>query len=72
MRPIRLLTIMQVKFVKPALTVVAQPTYDLGRTVVELLLQRMEKPGRPRQAVVLAPTLHIRESSLQRVAVVTA
>jgi len=59
-------------FVKPALTVVAQPTYDLGRTAVELLLQRMERPDRPCQEVVLAPTLHIRESSLRRMAAVTA
>ena len=34
-------------FVKPALTVVAQPTYDVGRTAVELLLQRMETPTAP-------------------------
>ena len=38
-------------FVRPALTVVAQPTYDLGRTAVELLLQRMEDPDRPYQEV---------------------
>lgn len=51
-------------FVKPALTVVAQPTYDLGRTAVELLLARMLEPGRPCEQVVLAPMLHIHESSL--------
>lgn len=51
-------------FVKPALTVVAQPTYELGRTAVELLLQRMENPDRPPQEVVLHATVHIRESSL--------
>jgi DNA-binding LacI/PurR family transcriptional regulator len=53
-------------FVRPALTVVAQPTYDLGRTAVELLLQRMEDPDRPYQQVVLPATLHIRESSSRR------
>ena len=50
-------------FVRPALTVVAQPTYDLGRTAVELLLARMAAPNRPSQQVVLTPMLHIRESS---------
>jgi DNA-binding LacI/PurR family transcriptional regulator len=59
-------------FVKPALTVVAQPTYELGRTAVELLLQRMEQPDQPCQEVVLTPTLLIRESSMRRVAAVTA
>jgi DNA-binding LacI/PurR family transcriptional regulator len=55
-------------FVKPALTVVAQPTYDVGRMAVELLLQRMEDPDRPYQEVVLAAALHIRESSNRRLA----
>ena len=34
-------------FVKPALTVVAQPTADIGRIAVELLLERMADPDRP-------------------------
>lgn len=55
-------------FVRPALTVVAQPTYDLGRTAVELLLQRMEDPDRPYQEVVLPATVHIRESTSRRLA----
>lgn len=55
-------------FVRPALTVVAQPTYDLGRIAVELLLQRMEDPDRPHQEVVLPPTVRIRESTSRRVA----
>jgi DNA-binding LacI/PurR family transcriptional regulator len=56
-------------FVKPALTVVAQPTYAIGRTAFELLLQRMEDPDRPYQEVVLPATLHIRESTSRRLAV---
>lgn len=55
-------------FVKPALTVVAQPTYELGRTAVDLLLQRMEDPDRPYQEIVLEAALHIRESSNRRLA----
>lgn len=55
-------------FVKPALTVVAQPTYDIGRTAVELMLQRMEDPDRPYQEVMLPATLHIRESTGKRLA----
>jgi DNA-binding LacI/PurR family transcriptional regulator len=55
-------------FVRPALTVVAQPTYELGRTAVDLLLQRMEDPDRPYQEVVLSAALHIRESSNRRLA----
>ena len=55
-------------FVKPALTVVAQPTYELGRRAVDLLLLRMEDPDRPYQEVVLEAALHIRESSNRRLA----
>jgi DNA-binding LacI/PurR family transcriptional regulator len=55
-------------FVKPALTVVAQPTYAIGRTAFELLLQRMEDPDRLYEEVVLPPTLHIRESTGKRLA----
>jgi DNA-binding LacI/PurR family transcriptional regulator len=58
-------------FVKPALTVVAQPTYDLGQKAVELLLHRMEAPDAPYQEVVLSPTLHIRESSMRRLPAIT-
>ncbi|MBK8045901.1 MAG: LacI family DNA-binding transcriptional regulator [Anaerolineales bacterium] len=54
-------------FVKPALTVVAQPTYDLGRLAVELLLKRMDEPDRPIEEVVLAAHVHYRESSKWRV-----
>ena len=46
-------------FVKPALTVVAQPTADIGGKAVELLLERMADPERPRQEIVLPATLYI-------------
>lgn len=47
---------------KPALTVVAQPVYAMGRTAAELLLARLADPTRPPQQVVLAPTVQIRQS----------
>lgn len=49
--------------VKPALTVVMQPTYEMGRQAAELLLARIDDPERPPQQVVLQPTIKVRESS---------
>jgi DNA-binding LacI/PurR family transcriptional regulator len=54
--------------VKPALTVVMQPTYEMGQRAAELLLERIANPERPPQAVVLQPAIKVRESS-RRVAV---
>jgi DNA-binding LacI/PurR family transcriptional regulator len=48
--------------VEPPLTVVAQPTYELGRTAADLLLKRIEDGTRPPQEVVLEPTILIRQS----------
>jgi len=44
-------------------TVMAQPTYDIGRTAAELMLQRMADPQRPPRKVVLAGQLVLRGSS---------
>lgn len=49
---------------RPALTVVSQPIYDLGRQAAELLLSRGEHFP-PRQ-VVLPTTLMVRGSSQRR------
>ena len=46
---------------RPRLTVVAQPTYEIGRVAGELLLAATE--GSALQDVVLAPNLIVRESS---------
>lgn len=52
--------------VEPGLTVIAQPTYEIGRTAMELLLQRRENPERPARVVELAGTLIKRGSSQMR------
>lgn len=49
--------------VEPGLTVIAQPTYEIGRTAMELLLQRLESPERPVRMVELAGKLVKRGSS---------
>lgn len=47
----------------PPLTVVRQPAYEVGRSAAELLLKRVEEPGRPATSLVLSPELLIRGSS---------
>jgi LacI family transcriptional regulator len=47
----------------PPLTVVAQPTYQLGARAAELLLQRVRHPEAPVQEIVLAPQLVLRAST---------
>lgn len=51
---------------EPAVTVMAQPTADIGRTAAELLLQRMAEPGRPPRRIVLEGELLVRGSSVLR------
>ena len=51
---------------KPALTVVMQPTYEMGQRAAELLLERIADPDRPPQQIVLQPTIKVRESSQRR------
>ncbi|NIO39122.1 MAG: substrate-binding domain-containing protein, partial [Burkholderiales bacterium] len=44
----------------PPLTTIAQPTYELGTTVAELLLQRIADPERAPVSIRLQPRLVIR------------
>lgn len=54
------------QLVKPGITVIAQPTYEIGRTAAELLLQRLQDPNRPTRKVILQGELVIRGSSAAR------
>ncbi|HOJ02245.1 MAG TPA: LacI family DNA-binding transcriptional regulator [Anaerolineaceae bacterium] len=47
---------------QPPLTVVAQPTYDMGKIAARLLLDRIKNPDSPIQQVILETQLIIRES----------
>src|SRR5215469_16589278 len=52
--------------VQPAITLIEQPTYEIGRTATELLLQRIADPGRPTRQVILKGRLLLRGSSAPR------
>jgi DNA-binding LacI/PurR family transcriptional regulator len=47
---------------RPALTTVAQPTYDIGREAMRLLLRRLKEPDAPILSVSLPTQLIVRES----------
>lgn len=50
----------------PALTVIEQPTYQIGRSAVQLLLQTIqagEKAAREKRQIVLKSSLRVREST---------
>ena len=52
--------------VQPAITLIAQPTYEIGRTATELLLQRIAAPDRPIRQVILKGQLLVRGSTTPR------
>jgi len=49
--------------VQPAITLIDQPTYEIGKTATELLLQRIADPSRPTRKVILKGQLLERGSS---------
>jgi len=51
------------RLVEPGVTVIAQPTYDMGREAAELLLERIADPEKPVRRVVLRGELVVRGSS---------
>lgn len=52
--------------VQPAITLIAQPTYEIGKTAAELLLQRVAEPTRSTRQVILKGQLVVRGSSAAR------
>ena len=52
--------------IEPALSIISQPTEEIGRSAIDLLLQRIETPNRPYKKLILQGTLHIKQSSLKR------
>lgn len=51
------------RLVEPGITVIAQPTYAIGREAAELLLHRIAEPDKPVRRVVLRGELVVRGSS---------
>lgn len=50
------------KLLEPPLTVIEQPTYEIGRTATEMLIKRINDPSRSTREVVLKTKLIIRQS----------
>jgi LacI family fructose operon transcriptional repressor len=48
--------------VEPPITVIQQPTFEIGRTAVSLLLERLKNPSRPCREVILKTKLMVRQS----------
>jgi LacI family fructose operon transcriptional repressor len=48
--------------VRPSVTVIEQPTYEIGSTATELLLKRIEDPSRSTRQVALKHRMLIRQS----------
>jgi DNA-binding LacI/PurR family transcriptional regulator len=49
--------------IRPRLTAVAQPSYEMGLKAMELLIQRIQDAARPRTRLTVETSLHIREST---------
>ena len=50
------------ELVQPSITVMAQPTYEIGKVAAELILRRIENAQSETQNIVLEPELLLRES----------
>lgn len=50
------------ELVVPSITVIEQPTYEIGRTATELLLKRIQDPTRSHREVILKAKLITRQS----------
>lgn len=54
------------ELVDPPITVIAQPTEEIGRTATELLFQRIQEPSRSPKTVILKGSLIARGSSSKK------
>jgi len=54
------------ELVDPPITLIAQPTEEIGRTATELLFQRIDEPTRSPKTVILKGNLIVRASSFPR------
>ncbi len=52
--------------VSPAMTILMQPTYEIGKTATELLLNRIAEPERAPRSIVLRGKLIVRDSCRRR------
>lgn len=52
--------------VQPAITLIEQPTHEIGKTATELLLRRIGDPQRPPRKIILQGELRVRGSSARR------
>lgn len=55
------------RLVKPPITVITQPTYELGNTAATLLINRIKNPALSVKEVVLKPKIYLRESSALKI-----
>ena len=54
------------RIIRPSITVIAQPTYDIGRSAIELLLARIAQPEQAVRRIVLRGELVVRGSCKRR------
>lgn len=54
------------RLLTPAITVIAQPTYEMGRSAIDLLLARIAQPEQVVRRIMLRGELIVRESSQAR------
>lgn len=52
--------------IRPSLTTVAQPTYELGRVAARLLADRIQSPSGKPSTIILPAALHVRQSSSRK------
>ncbi|MCE6992329.1 LacI family DNA-binding transcriptional regulator [Dyadobacter sp. CY323] len=51
------------EIIKPALTTVAEPAFEIGKTACQLLIKHIEKPSTANQQIVLPSELIVRKST---------